>query len=323
MYPNTMRAAVLHRFGGPEELILENIPSPDISPEDVMIKVEYAGVGEWDIFEREGGYAEMLGIKTKFPYVLGSEGAGTVVALGEKVRGVNIGDKVYATSFLNPKGGFYAEYVAVDSKYVTCIPDSITIQEASTISGVGLTALRGLEDILGLQKGESVMILGASGGVGHLAVQLARIIGARVFAIASGEDGVGMIKKFGIDAVVNGHHDDVVLAARSFAPEGFDTALLTTGGEIASLASQCVRTGGRIAYPNGIYPEPKARHGIKSTSYNGDPDSEILQRLYNYINLSKITVNIAQTFSLKDVRSAHLSLKNHYLGKLCLKISRF
>ncbi|WP_087974897.1 quinone oxidoreductase family protein [Oceanobacillus rekensis] len=318
---NSMKAIILNKFGGPEELMLDNIPLPDIGPDDVMIKVEYAGVGVWDIFEREGGYAEMLGIRPKFPYVLGSEGAGIVISLGENVRGFNIGDKVYAPGFLNTNGGFYAEYVALDSKYVTCIPDSITIEEASTISGVGLTALRGIEDTLRLEKGESVMIHGASGGVGHLAVQLAKIMGARVFAIASGEDGVGMMKKLGIDAVVNGHKDDVGLAARSFAPEGFDAALLTTGGEIANIAVQCVRTGGRIAYPYGIYPEPKFRPEIKSIGYYGDPDSEIIKRLYHYINTNKMTVHIEQTFLLKDARSAHLALNNHYLGKLCIVIN--
>jgi NADPH2:quinone reductase len=80
---DTMKAAVLNRFGGPEEFVLQRIDVPKIGHEDVLIRVEYAGVGEWDAFERQGGYAAMLGIEPKFPYVLGSEGAGTVAATGE------------------------------------------------------------------------------------------------------------------------------------------------------------------------------------------------------------------------------------------------
>ncbi|WP_010531153.1 quinone oxidoreductase family protein [Lentibacillus jeotgali] len=315
-----MNAEVLEKFGGPDEFVLKNILVPDIGPSDVLIRVDYAGVGEWDIFEREGGYAEMLGIEPKFPYVLGSEGAGSVVAFGEKVSRFNVGDKVYAPGFLNPKGGFYAEYVALDSKYVFCIPDSLTLSESSVISGVGLTALRGIEDILELKQDETIMIFGASGGIGHLAVQLAKNMGARVFAVASGDDGVTMVKNLGIDDVVNGRKDDILSAASSFAPDGLDTALLTAGGEFAQKAIQCIRSDGRIAYPNGIYPEPKVPFGIRAIGYNGDPDHEIMRRLNNYIKLGNLTAHIYQTFLLKDACDAHLALNNHYLGKLCLKV---
>ena len=318
---NKMKAAILEKFGGPKELLIQNISIPEIGVNEILIKVEYAGIGQWDIFEREGGYAQMLGIKPKFPYVLGSEGAGTIYAIGKEVSGFNVGDKVYAPGFLNSKGGFYAEYVTIDSKYVLCIPGCITTQEASVISGVGITALRGLEDILKIKQGESVLIFGASGGVGHLAVQLAKNIGAKVFAVASGEDGVDMIRKFGADVVVNGRKDDILLSARSFAPEGFDAILLTSGDEMVETVIKCVRPGGRIAYPKGIYPEPKVQSGIRLIGYNGDPDPEIIQRLNKYINSCNLRVHIDKMFLLEDACNAHLSLNKHYLGKLCLQVS--
>lgn len=318
---NIMKAAVLGKFGGQEELVMKDIAVPDIESGDVLIRVEYSGVGEWDIFERQGGYAELLGMEAKFPYILGSEGSGHVVAVGDKVKEFNVGDKVYAVGFLNQKGGFYAEYAAVDSKYVSNIPKGITIQEAAVISGVGLTALRGLEDILELKKGESIIVFGASGGVGHLAVQLAQVMGARVFAVASGEDGVAMVKKLGIDTVINGRKDDISLSAAEFAPEGFDAALLTAGGEAASTAARCVRPGGRIAYPNGIYPEPQVANGIKLIGYNGEPDPDIIARLNNYIRLNNLSVHISKTFLLEDAQNAHLALNSHYLGKLCLQVN--
>lgn len=316
-----MKAVVLDRFGGPDELVVKDVPIPSLGDDDVLIKVQYAGVGQWDIFEREGGYDEMLGLHSKLPYILGSEGSGVISAKGKNVGRFAKGDRVYAPGFLNPKGGFYAEFVAIDSKYVLNIPESISLQEAGVISGVGLTALRGLEDVLRLNKDESIMIFGASGGVGHMAVQLAKNMGARVFAIASGEDGVAILRKFGVEAVVDGRRDDVLHAARKFAPAGFDTVLFTAGGELADSLVQCVRTGGRIAYPNGIYPIPETRPGISLTGYNGEPEPEIIHRLNNWINSGRLKVHIDEVFLLEDAYKAHLALNNHYVGKLCLKVN--
>src|SRR5271169_644098 len=90
-----MRAAVIDRFGGPETFTVKELPVPEITPDQVLIKVESAGVGKWDAFEREGGFAKIYGVKPQFPYVLGSEGAGRIVALGEKVRHFYVGDMVY------------------------------------------------------------------------------------------------------------------------------------------------------------------------------------------------------------------------------------
>ncbi|QGU95424.1 zinc-binding dehydrogenase [Clostridium bovifaecis] len=316
-----MKAAVIDRFGGPNELVMKDVPVPSIEDDEVLIKVEYAGVGQWDIFEREGGYDEMLGLHSEFPYILGSEGSGTIYAKGKNVGNFAIGDKVYASGFLNPKGGFYAEFVSIDSKYVSLIPDSITAKEASVISGVGLTALRGLEDVLKLKKNESIMVFGAGGGIGHLAVQLAQNLGARVFAVASGEDGVAMLRKLGVKAVVDGRKDDVLLATMKFAPEGFDTALFTAGGELANSLIQCVRIDGRIAYPNGIYPIPDTRPDISLTGYNGEPEPEILQRLNNWISSGKLKAHIDKVYLLEDAYKAHLALNNHYVGKLCFKVN--
>lgn len=316
----TMRAVAIDRFGGVEEMRLRTLPVPEAGPDDVLIRLEFAGVGEWDPFEREGGYAEMTGETPAFPYVLGSEGAGTVAAVGARVAGFAPGDRVYAVGFLTPGVGFYAEYAAVKGDFVSRIPGTLTAEQAAGVGGIGLTAVRGLEDTLGLRPGESVMIFGAGGGVGHAAVQLAKRMGARVFAVASGADGVALVQRLGADAAVDGRADDVPAAARAFAPGGLDAALLLAGGETADSALRALRDGGRAAYPNGVEPEPRAPDGIPLHAFNGEPDGDVIRRLGRWIERGPFEVHVARTFPLEQAADAHRALDEHYLGKLVLRI---
>lgn len=314
-----MKAAVLHAFGNEDQLATEFIPVPGVGKNEVLIKVEFAGIGQWDAFERQGGYAEMLGMEVEFPYVLGSEGSGTIALKGANVSGFEIGDKVMAAGFLNPKGGFYADFAAVDQKFVTLIPVPLNAREASGILGAGITALRGLEDILQLQKSESIVIFGASGGVGHLAVQFAQKIGARVFAIASGADGVAMVRNLGIENAADGYGEHLLAAARAAEPEGFDAALLTAGGETAKTVMQSMKKDGRIAYPNGVHPLPESEH-VKAVSYNGEPDADIISRVVQYVKNGNVKTHIDKMFTLEKASAAHVALQRHYLGKLVLEI---
>jgi len=316
---STMRAAAIDRFGGPETIALHTLPVPKVEPDEVLIRIESAGVAEWDPFEREGGFVKMLGMTPTFPYVLGTDGAGTVAAVGKQVTGFKEGDRVYGASLANPKGGFYAEYTSVKDEYVSRIPDKLAIEQAGVMLSDAVTGLRGLDDILRLKRGESVMIFGASGGIGHMAVQLAKRMGARVFAVASGDDGVALAKRLGADAVVDGHRDDVAAAARKFAPVGLDAALVTAGGEAADRALTAMREGGRVAYPNGVEPEPKAPPGAKVAAYDGEPDREIIDKLNGLIEAGPFEVHIAQTFPLEQAADAHRALDEHYLGKLALR----
>jgi NADPH:quinone reductase-like Zn-dependent oxidoreductase len=314
-----MRAAALDRFGGVETIKMHTLPVPEVGSDEILIRVESAGVAEWDPFEREGGFAKMLGITPTFPYVLGSDGAGTVADVGKQVKGFQEGDRVYAAALANPKGGFYAEYASVKAEHVSRIPDKLTTEQAGVMLSDAITGLRGLDDILGLQRDESVMIFGASGGIGHMAVQLAKRMGARVLAVASGDDGVALAKRLGADAVVDGHKEDVAAAARKLAPNGLDVALLTAGGEAAEQALAVVRDGGRIAHPNGVEPMPKARSGVKVTAYDGEPERNIIDKLSRLIETGPFEVHVARTFPLDRAADAHRALDEHYLGKLALR----
>ncbi|HKP37478.1 MAG TPA: zinc-binding dehydrogenase, partial [Pyrinomonadaceae bacterium] len=184
----------------------------------------------------------------------------------------------------------------------------------------GLTALRGLEDVLRLQPGESVMIFGASGGIGHLAVQLAKRLGARVFAVASGEDGVSFVKRLGADAVVDGRSDSVLDAAREFAPDGIDAALVTAGGEATDRALAAIRPGGRIAYPNGVMPVPKAPARVNLDAYDGEGGRETIDRLNQLIEAGPFEVHVHRTFPLEQAAEAQAALEEHHLGKIALRV---
>src|SRR5690606_37986351 len=116
-------------------------------------------------------------------------------AAGERVDRFREGDRVYASAFLNPKGGFYAEYAAVNADRAMPVPDRLSLEEAGAMPTDVIMALRGLRDELVIDEGDSVLIYGASGGIGHLAVQLAHTMGANVLAVASGSDGVALVEE--------------------------------------------------------------------------------------------------------------------------------
>jgi NADPH2:quinone reductase len=316
--PTTMQAAAIDRFGGSETLSVRTLPVPQVEPDEVLIRVEAAGVGSWDRGEREGHYSDYLGAPT-FPYVLGWDGSGTIAAIGERVSSCKLGDHVYAATF--PKrggGGFYAEYAAVRADYVWHVPRDLTSVQAGVMGWDVLTALSGLDDILSIKPDEKLLVFGASGGIGHMAVQLAKRMGARVLAVASGDDGVALATRQGADAVVDGRRQDALAAARSFAPNGLDACLITAGGEMTDRTLQAVRNGGRIAYPKGVTPKPVAPSGASINAYDGIRSQEAAAKLSRLIGSGAFEIHVARTFRLDQVAEAHRTLENHFLGKLAL-----
>jgi len=318
--PTQMRAIAIESFGGVDKLRLQTLPVPRADAGEVLIRVSYAGVAVWDPIEREGYFAQMMNMQPKFPLIIGSEGAGEVVAVGGGVTTPRVGDQVYGVGFLNPKGGFYAEYAAVKADMTHPLPPSMNAEQASTYVVDAGTALRGLDDVLHLKSGESILIFGAGGGLGHLAVQLAKRMGAKVLAVASGSDGVELCKKIGADMAINGRADDVVSAAKRFVDGGIDTALLAAGGPAADKALTTLKSTGRVAYPNGVEPIPKPPAGIIAAAYDCDPEPEIFARLHRLVGNAPFTVHVAKTFPLEQAAEAQRMLDSHYLGKLTLKV---
>jgi NADPH2:quinone reductase len=319
MSTDTMKAAAIDRFGGPDELTLHTLSIPDIGPDEVLIRVHTAGVGVWDPWVREGEFAKMRGEKPRFPYVLGADGSGTVVEVGKRVKRFREGDRVYGYNALSTKNGFYAEYTVLKADDIAPLPEGLSLEAGGAMPADAITALCGLES-LGLQPDDDILIFGASGGIGHLAVQLAKRTGARVFAVASGEDGVALVRTLGADAAVDGHGGEVGKAARLFAPEGIDAALVTASGDGLVDALDALRSGARVAYPRGVEPEPQGRAGVTVHAYDGRATPELFERLNRWIEAEPFTVCVASTYPLDGAAMAHRALDQHHLGKLALKV---
>jgi NADPH:quinone reductase-like Zn-dependent oxidoreductase len=311
-----MRAAVIERFGGPEVLTLRELPTPAPGPGDILIKLHTSGVGEWDAWHREGGDAPE---DPRFPMVLGTDGAGTVAACGSGVRGFKDGEKVYAYDY--DRRGFYAEYVVVAADHAGRIPSVLGLGDAGAIACIGLTALQGIDDSLHVKTREAIVIHGASGGVGHLALQFAKLRGARVLATASGEDGVALARRLGADEAVDGKRTDLHAAAKRFAPDGIDAVLATVGGEPLERLIEALPEGARVAWPNGIEPEPQRRRGVQFLSYDAMPGAREFERLTRAVEDARPRVHIGGEFPLAEARKAHARLAaGHILGKVVLRL---
>ena len=316
--PKTMRAAAIDRFGGPEELKIHILPVPEIGPKELHIAVHTAGAASWDAEMRAGWWPEG---KPEFPLVLGTDGSGTVARVGAQVRGFKLQDEVYAYSFANPKGGFYAEFVAVPAANVGHRPSRLNLEESGAIGATGLTALQGVER-LGFRKRDPAVIVGASGGVGTIAVQLARWMGAHVLALASGKDGVRLVNELvGLNVSIDGKHGDVADQIDRFAPDGVAAVLAFAGGEPLDACVDRVRPGGRVVHPNGVEPAPKRRTGVEIITYDAEAGPDHFKRLNDAIEGSRLKVAISAAFPLDQAAKAHQRLgSGHVIGKIVLNV---
>ena len=319
--PATMRAAAVDRFGPPAALRLRTLPVPEPESREVLIALHAAGVGVWDASIRDGTW-QPAG-RSRFPLVPGIDGAGIVVRKGARVRRFRIGDRVYALDFAKPNGGFYAEYVAVDAEHVARVPRRLDLPRASAAVTTGLTALQGIDDTLRLRRGETVLIFGASGGVGTLAVQFAKRRRARVLATATGRPAARLIQRLGADAVIDVRSRSGIERLRSLAPDGLDAVLAFAGGDELEQCLDMVRAGGRVAYPNGIDPEPRGRQRVRLLAFDGVAGRREFARLDRAVAEARLRVPIAAVYPLAQAAKAHARLeRGQILGRIVLGIRR-
>ena len=313
---HTMQAAAIDQFGGPEELTLHTLAIPEIGSDEVLIRVDTAGIGKWDPWVRKGAFAE----KPQFPYVLGADGSGTIARTGRSVKNFRQGDRVYGYNEVSAKNGFYAEYTVLQADAIAPVPANLGLEAAGAMPADAVTALCGLE-LLAIQRGDNALIFGASGGIGHLAIQLAKRMGARVFAVASGADGVALARQLGADVAVDGHGGEIGQRVREFAPEGIDAALFTASGDGSRDALVALRKGARLAYPHGVEPEPKGRDDVQTQAYDGRVTGALFERLNRWIEAAPFTVCVSSTYPLERAAEAHRAVEGHHLGKLALRIA--
>ena len=214
-----MKAAYIEQTGPPENIIFGDLPKPEPSATQVLVKVAAVAVNPVDTYIRAGTFE----LELPQPFIVGCDLAGVVEAVGPEVTRFSVGDRVWGTNQgLLGRQGTFAEYAAVDQCWLYHKPEEIDDQQAAAISLVGITAHLGTSRDAQLKTGETVFVNGGSGGVGSCVIQMAKTIGARVIATAGSKEKVNECRRLGADRVINYKSGDVDATLRRFAPEGVD-----------------------------------------------------------------------------------------------------
>jgi NADPH:quinone reductase-like Zn-dependent oxidoreductase len=299
-----MKAVVIHETGGPEVLRWEEAPNPEPDDGEVLIRVHAAGVNPVDWKRRSGNYDLDL------PAILGNEASGTVEQ--SRAEGFAEGDEVFGYA----ASGGYAELAATPATTIARKPEGITHEQASTIQVAAQTAWQSLFDVAGLESGQTALIIGASGGVGHYAVQLAKHAGARVIATGSSRNR-DFVLGLGADEYVDYTEQDIAEAVND-ADVTFDTM----GAETEKLVST-VREGGFLVVIASAPPEEAAKErGIRTALHVTEPNPDELGRIADLIAAGDVRVEIQEVIPIAEARRAHeLSESGHVRGKLVLAVS--
>ena len=245
-----MRAAVCRTHGPPEVVEIDDIPAPPMEVGNVRVKVHSAAVNFPDVLIVANEYQ----VKLPPPFVPGSEFAGEVLEIGDDVRQFDVGDRVFGTSFV----GAFAEEIVVAAGSLTLTPDPVSDDSAAAFGVAHRTAYHALRSTARLREGEELIVLGAGGGVGLASVQLARLMGARVTAVASSEEKLDAARSMGADRVVNHTKGELRESLRELLPRGGDVVLDPVGGRLAEPALRSLRWGGRfvtVGYASGEIPK--------------------------------------------------------------------
>lgn len=241
-----MRAYVLTRYGGPDAMELRDVPPPQPRPGDVRIRVAAAGLNPVDFKFRRGALRPIS--RVRLPIVAGCEVAGTVEAVGPGPNRFSIGDRVYARVDKTRLGAF-AELVCVQQEFVAAMPASLGFAEAAGLPLAGLTALQALRDELGVGRGTRLFISGGAGGVGTLAIQLAKYFGVEVATTASAR-GEALVKRLGADRVIDYSRENFAEVLHDY-----DAVLDLVGGGTLRDSFRILKSGGRVVSIAGV-PEP-------------------------------------------------------------------
>ncbi|MBT2679492.1 NADPH:quinone oxidoreductase family protein [Bacillus sp. ISL-35] len=323
-----MKAIQFTEYGGPEVLQTVELERPIPKGQQVLIEIHAIGVNYADTARREGQYV----VPTKLPFIPGAEIAGVVVEAGETVTNVKPGDRVVT---LIESGG-YAEYALADSRGLIPMPDNMEFEQAAALPLQGLSAYHILKTMGRLEKGETVLVHAAAGGVGTLAVQLAKLLGAgKVIATASNQEKLALAADMGADVLINytepGWEEKVLEATGG---KGVDVALEMAGGEIFNKTLKCLATFGRLViygvasgeqsrfYPSSLMARNQSVIGFFLPQIMRKPAliQSSMAEMLRFISEGHLKLTIGGVYPLGQAAEVHRLLQSRKTkGKLILK----
>ena len=308
-----MKAMRIHRFGGPEVLQLDEIGIAEPGPGEVRVRVAAASLNPVDYKMRQGGYARLPA--SALPVTLGRDLCGVVETIGANVTHVVPGEPVFA--MLDWDRGAYAEQAILKVGEFAAKPETLTVIEAGSLPLAAMTAWLGLFDHGGLKTGERVLVHGASGGVGYLAVQFAKLHGAEVIATGSAAN-LRWISSLGADQVID-------YKAQRFQDEVRDADLVfdLIGGDTRARSWGVLKPRGRLVTTVSKEPveEQAAQHGKKGLLYFARPDADQLRTVAAMADDGRLQVMVDRTYPLEEAAAAHAHLQEgHPRGKIVLEV---
>ena len=310
----TMKAVRIHEYGGPEVVRYEDAGVPEPGPGEVLVRAHAAGVNPVDWKTRSGG-GQAKKIGEQFPLVLGWDVSGTVEEVGPEASGWSVGDEVFGLVRFPQPGATFAEYVAAPAQELAAKPRALTHIEAAAVPLAALTAWQALFDAGGLDAGQTVLVHAAAGGVGHLAVQLARWKGARVVGTASANH-ADFLRSLGAEAVdySREHFEDVVSDA--------DLVLDTLGGEVMERSLAVLAKDGILVSVRDEPSEEKLQeHGVRAQRILVHPDGDQLSQIASLVDAGDLRPVIDAELPLSQVNAAfQASEAGHTRGKMVLRI---
>jgi NADPH:quinone reductase-like Zn-dependent oxidoreductase len=304
----TMEAWRIERFGGPDALRRVTLPAPRPARGEVLVEMRSAGVNPVDVKTREGRYPMVR--EDALPFTLGRDVAGVVARCGEGVERWQPGQRAYA--FVGQGQGAFAQYVSVDAHALAAPPSTLALEDAGAVPLAALTAWQGLFDHGKLERGERVLIHGASGGVGQFAVQFAREAGAHVIATGSGES-LELLKKLGANETIDYRTQRFEEVARDI-----DLVYDLIGGDTQQRSWAVIRQGGALVSTLSEPSQAEAsKHGARATRYTARPDGEQLARITRLFESGAVRVEIVERYPFERVPDAFARIEQgHLRGKV-------
>lgn len=315
-----MKAVVIRQFGGPEQLVVAEMPVPKAGAGEVLVRVKAAAVNPVDYkIRRNGGWAGV-----PMPAILGYDAAGVVEAVGPGVEELKPGDEVFYCARIFGRQGTYAEYHVEAAELVAKKPASLSFEEAASLPLAALTAHDAVIGYFQTKPGDTVLVHAGAGGVGAFAVQLAKAAGARVLATGRREN-EALIKSLGADEVIDYRHEKFEEAVlRLTGGAGVDAAYDTVGGDTLPRSIQCVRPYGKLATIVSVEGSINGMQIKNQQLYFGflERTRQKIQALHTLASRGQVRPVIDSVFSLEQVADAHRKIeKGGMKGKIVIAVA--